>query len=141
RARDVSVIGFGASELEDLLAEAVARQNRELKPDARPEAGLFYRSDHVNLAKIGVPVLYLDEGFDHIEKGLEHGEGVRDYYFAHIYHKPADEYFSHWDLGGMVEDTELVHRVGLRVADSELWPNWYEGNEFRALRDAQRAAE
>lgn len=139
RARDVVVVGHGASELEDILTDAAAEQDRYIVPDPNPEAGYFYRSDHIELAKQGVPMLYADGGFDLREGGREAGEAIGADYRANRYHGPADEYSEDWNMEGMVEDTTLFFTVGSRLANSDAWPNWYEGNEFRALRDAQRS--
>ncbi|WP_339332719.1 M28 family metallopeptidase [uncultured Maricaulis sp.] len=137
RARDVVVVGHGASELETLLTEAAAEQDRYIVPDPTPEAGYFYRSDHISLAKKGVPMLYADGGFDLREGGSERGEAMGEDYRANRYHAPGDEYSADWDMSGMIEDTTLFFNVGSTLANSDDWPNWYEGNEFRALRDAQ----
>lgn len=139
RTRDIIVIGSGASELEDILAEEAARQNRVLASDPTPEAGYFYRSDHVEFAKVGIPMLYADGGEDHIELGIEHGRAISDAYRANAYHKPSDEFSEAWDMSGFVENAELLYNVGVRLATMDGWPNWYEGNEFRAIRDASRA--
>ena len=141
RARDVVVVGHGASELEDILTEAAAEQDRYIVPDPNPEAGYFYRSDHIELAKHGVPMLYADGGFDLREGGNEAGMAIGEDYRANRYHGPADEYSEDWNMEGMVEDTALFFTVGSRLANSDDWPNWYEGNEFRALRDAQMGTE
>ncbi|MBR9825194.1 MAG: M28 family peptidase [Alphaproteobacteria bacterium] len=138
RARDVVVVGYGASELEDILTEEAAAQDRYIAPDPNPEAGYFYRSDHISLARQGVPMLYADGGFDLREGGREAGEAMGANYRANRYHAPGDEYSEAWNMEGMVEDVTLFYAVGSRVANSDDWPNWYEGNEFRALRDAQR---
>ena len=137
RSRDVVVVGHGASELEDILTEAAAEQDRYIVADPTPEAGYFYRSDHISLAKQGVPMLYADGGFDLREGGSEAGMAAGEDYRDNRYHGPADEYSADWDMSGMVEDTTLFFNVGSRLANSDDWPNWYEGNEFRALRDAQ----
>ena len=139
RARDVVVVGHGASELENILTEEAAAQDRYIVPDPNPEAGYFYRSDHISLAKQGVPMLYADGGFDLREGGREAGEAFAAEYRANRYHAPADEYSDDWNMEGLLEDTELFFNVGNRLAHSDHWPNWFEGNEFRALRDAQRA--
>ncbi|WP_203291608.1 M28 family metallopeptidase [Maricaulis parjimensis] len=141
RSRDVVVVGHGASELEDLLTAAAADQDRYIVPDPNPEAGYFYRSDHIELAKHGLPMLYADGGEDLREGGTEAGQAMGADYRANRYHGPADEYSEDWDMSGMVENTELFFDVGQRLANSTDWPNWYEGNEFRGLRDAQRPAE
>ncbi len=139
RSRDVIVVGYGASELEDILTEEAAQQDRYIVPDPNPEAGYFYRSDHVSLARQGVPMLYADGGFDLREGGREAGEAMGASYRANRYHAPGDEYSADWNMDGMVEDVTLFFNVGSRIANSDDWPNWYEGNEFRAIRDAQRS--
>lgn len=138
RARDVVVVGHGASELEDILTEEAAAQDRYIVPDPNPEAGYFYRSDHISIAKHGVPMLYADGGVDLVEGGSEAGEAAGIDYRDNRYHAPGDEYSADWQMDGMVENATLLYNVGARLANSDAWPNWYEGNEFRALRDAQR---
>lgn len=137
RTEDVVVVGYGASEIEDILREeAEAQGGRYLTPDPNPEAGYFYRSDHVSLARVGVPMLYAGGGSVHRELGREHVETAALAYRMNRYHQPADEYNPDWDLSGLEEDTRLLYSVARRIADSDEWPNWYEGNEFRGLRDA-----
>jgi Zn-dependent M28 family amino/carboxypeptidase len=140
RARDIVVIGRGASELEDYLAEEARRQDRVLKPDPMPENGAFYRSDHFNLAKKGVPSLYVDSGTD--IRGRPAGWALAQYgdYVARRYHQVGDNYDPAWDVSGILEDLVLVFNVGARVANDSGWPNWYAGNEFRATRDRSAAA-
>jgi Zn-dependent M28 family amino/carboxypeptidase len=139
RARDLVLIGGGASQLEDLLAVALKNQNRVISPDPEPEKGHFYRSDHISLAKVGVPMLDPDGGYDLVDGGKAAGQAVRDDYREHRYHQPSDEYDPHWDLTGPVDDLKAIYAFGQALADTESWPDWYEGNEFRAIRDASRA--
>ncbi len=141
RTRDMVVIGAGASELEDILADVISAQNRVVRPDLNPQAGYFYRSDHISLAKKGVPMLYADGGFDKIDGGMAAGEAMGKTYVAVNYHKVGDEYSPDWDLSGMVEDVQALYEVGTRIANGDNWPNWYDGNEFRSLRDAQRGGK
>lgn len=133
---DVVVIGYGSSELEDILAEVAALQDRTVAPDPNPAAGYFYRSDHISLAKRGVPMLYADGGTSHVEYGAAFGEEVDSAYRQRAYHGTADEFSYDWDFDGLARDVQLMANVGLQIANSNDWPNWYEGNEFRALRDA-----
>lgn len=139
RSRDIIVVGHGASELEDVLESVASEQDRYIVPDPNPEAGYFYRSDHISLAKHGVPMLYADGGEDLREGGTEAGQAAGEDYRANRYHGPADEYSADWPMDGMIENVELFYEVGSRLANSDDWPNWYEGNEFRALRDEQRS--
>jgi len=139
RSRDIIVVGHGASELENVLESVASEQDRYIVPDPNPEAGYFYRSDHISLAKHGVPMLYADGGEDLREGGTEAGQAAGEDYRANRYHGPADEYSADWPMDGMIENVELFYEVGSRLANSDDWPNWYEGNEFRALRDEQRS--
>ena len=140
RAKDVEVVGFGASELEDLLVAAAKSQGRTLIPDRRSEAGYYYRSDHFNFAKAGVPALYIKSGTTLRDGPPGAGLARYDEYYAVRYHKPGDQYDASWDVSGTMEDLKLLFEVGARVANRRTWPNWYEGNEFRAARDASAAS-
>ncbi len=135
RARDIEVVGYGASELEDILADAARVQKRTLTPDRRPEAGYFYRSDHFNFAKAGVPSLYVKSGTQLREGAEGAGQARLDDYQASRYHKPGDEYSEDWDVSGTIEDLRLLFEVGARVASEETWPEWRKDNEFRPARD------
>ncbi len=134
---DLVVVGFGASELDDYAQEAAAEQKRTLKPDPEPEKGFYYRSDHFNFAKQGVPAFYPDEGTDFIGKPVDFGIKKREAYTANDYHKPSDEIKPDWDLSGAVEDLKLFLAIGYRVAQAARFPEWRVGNEFRAIREAQ----
>ena len=140
RAKDVEVIGFGASQLEDLLAAAAKSRGRTLMPDRRSEAGYFYRSDHFNFAKAGVPALYIKSGTTLRDGPPGAGLARYDEYYAKRYHKPGDQYEASWDVSGTIEDLKLLFEVGARVANRKTWPEWYQGNEFRAVRDASAAS-
>ena len=136
RALDLEVVGFGASELEDLLAAAAKSTHRTLAPDRKPEAGRFYRSDHFNFAKKGVPSLYVKSGTT--LRGAPEGTGraLLDDYDKTRYHKPGDEYSEAWDVAGSIEDLRLLFEVGARTANAATWPAWREGNEFKPVREA-----
>lgn len=141
RTRDMTVIGYGASQLEDILQDVLVTQDRVITPDGLPEAGFFYRSDHISLAKRGVPMLYAGEGEDKREGGIAAGRAAAAAYTAERYHKPMDEYSDNWDLSGLKEDVEALLEVGLRVANSDDWPTWYPGNEFESVRQASLAGK
>ena len=136
RTHDLGVVGKGQSTLEDLLATAVTAQGRTLKDDAEPDKGHYFRSDHFEFAKVGVPALYLDKGIDYVGKPKEFGRQKREEYVAHDYHQVSDEIKPGWDLSGAAEDIELLLTVGKRVADTDTWPTWKQGSEFKARRDA-----
>ena len=137
-AHDLVLIGSGASQLEDLLAIALNTQNRVIAPDPEPEKGSFYRSDHISLAKIGIPMLDPKGGIDLVKGGTTRGLAIRDAYTANHYHQPSDEYDADWDLSGPIQDLKALYMFGNNLANSEEWPNWYQGNEFRAIREKSR---
>ncbi len=136
RTKDVMVVGYGASELDDLLLDVVKPRGMYLIPDPKPEAGYYYRSDHISLAKKGVPFLYADAGIDHETKGKEYGTWFGEDYIENRYHAPSDEYDNSWDLSGIEQVTEIFYELGNNIANSRDWPNWNETAEFRSLRDA-----
>jgi Zn-dependent M28 family amino/carboxypeptidase len=136
RTKDITVIGLGNSTLDDVLREAAATQNRVLRPDPEPEKGLYYRSDHFNFAKQGVPALDTDSGIDYINKPAGYGTKKREEYTANDYHKPSDEVKPDWDLSGAIEDAQLLFMVGFKVANTAKYPEWSPGTEFKAIRDA-----
>ena len=135
---DIFIVGYGSSEMEDLLIQAAAVQSRVIKPEAHPERGYYYRSDHFNFAKKGVPMLYAKAGNDHRELGGDYLVERAVEYVETRYHTPADEVKDDWDLRGIVEDIEIYFSIGWKTANSSHWPEWYEGNEFRAIREASR---
>jgi Zn-dependent M28 family amino/carboxypeptidase len=136
--RDVTVLGFGQSELESYVRDAAALQGRELHADPHPEAGAFYRSDNFSFATAGVPTLYVFGGTDDSARGPIFGQAQLDDYYQHRYHRPSDRYSEDWDMRGMVEDLTLYYRVGLRLAQTRRFPNWLTGSEFRAARERSR---
>ena len=137
KMKDVSVIGVGQSEMEDLLDEELKKLGRYAAPEPNPVVGYYFRSDHFNFAKIGIPALYIGTGIDHVEKGKEYGKQVQEEYVAQYYHKPADAYDpKRWNLDGAVDDVQLLYQVGRNLANSTKWPGWKEGSEFKAIRDS-----
>lgn len=137
RTRDVVVIGLGNSTLDDVLRNAARNQDRVLKPDAEPEKGFFFRSDHFEFAKQGVPALYIDSGTEFVGKGAEYALRKRDEYTNRDYHKVSDEVKPDWDLSGAIEDLQLLFRAGYRVAQDDEMPQWKPGAEFKAKREEQ----
>ena len=136
RTSDLVVIGLGNSTLDDVITEAAKAQGRTIKPDAEPEKGFFYRSDHFEFAKQGVPAIYTDSGGDYIGKPPDYGKTKRDEYTANDYHKVTDEVKPDWDLSGAVEDLRLLFETGYKVAQADKWPEWKPGTEFKAKREA-----
>jgi len=141
RTRDVTVVGIGKSELEPILARLAKTQNRVIVPEANPEKGSFFRSDHFSLAKHGVPMIYFGSGQDLLEGGEAAGVAAREEYITNRYHKPQDEYRADWNWAGAIEDLALNYEIGRELATGNAWPNWYPSAEFRAIRDKSRAAK
>jgi Zn-dependent M28 family amino/carboxypeptidase len=135
RTKDVIVIGLGASDLDDYLREGANEQGRVLVPDAEPEKGFYYRSDHFNFAKAGVPALNTDAGIDYIGKPADFGKKKKEEYTANDYHSPDDEVKADWDFSGLAEQAKLLMAVGYRIAQADRIPEWKPGNEFRAIRE------
>jgi Zn-dependent M28 family amino/carboxypeptidase len=135
RTSDLTIVGLGASELDDYIKAAAAEQQRTLRGDPEPEKGFYYRSDHFNFAKQGVPALDPDAGTVFVGKPAEYGKQKRDEYTEHDYHAPSDEVKADWDLTGAADDAELLFAVGYRVANADKYPEWRAGNEFKAKRD------
>ncbi len=138
RTKDLTVVGMGQSTLDDLAKRIAAEQGRVLKPDPEPEKGFYYRSDHFEFAKVGIPSFDPDDGVDYVGKPPGWGIENRDKYTANDYHKPSDEVKGDWDLSGMVEDSVLYFRMGQELATGSEWPEWSPTSEFRAKRQAQR---
>lgn len=138
--RDIHSIGMGQSDLDDVLVEAAKAHDRVVKADAEPEKGAYYRSDHFEFAKVGVPALDPEGGRDYIGKDPEFGRRKQDEYTQNDYHKPSDEVKPDWDLSGATEDARLIFEVGVRVGDADRWPEWKPDSEFRARREAMLKA-
>lgn len=139
KTSDIVVIGKGNSTLEDILAKEAAKDGRTLSPDAEPEKGFYYRSDHFEFAKVGVPAMFLESGVSYIGKPPEYSKTKRDEYTEKDYHKPSDQVKSDWDLSGAVQDLQTLFRVGTRVANDPVWPAWKPGTEFKAIREKMLA--
>ena len=133
--KDITYSGKGQSELEDYLGEEAGKKGRYIAPEDHPEAGHYFRSDHFNFARAGVPSLTADGGVDDLTKGKEFGKQKHDEYTALHYHQPSDEYADTWNLEGGLQDIELVFLIGKRLAYGHAWPQWKTGSEFKAIRD------
>ncbi len=138
RTEDIVIVGRGNSTLEDML-EQVTQGERTLVDDPEPEKGFYYRSDHFEFAKQGVPALYVDAGTSFIGRDASYGEQKREEYTANDYHKPSDEMKPDWDLSGAVEDLRMLFGLGVHVANTDELPQWNEGTEFKARRDSMMA--
>ena len=141
KTSDLVVVGFGNSTLEDILADVIKPAGRVLAPDAEPEKGFYFRSDHFEFAKKGVPALYLDAGTQFVGKDSTFGRIKRDEYNTKDYHKPSDEVKADWDLRGAVDDARALFEVGYRVTMTTDWPMWKPGTEFKSRRDSVMAAK
>ncbi len=133
---DMATVGFGASTLDDIGIAVAREQGRTMLPEAHPERGSYYRSDHFEFAKVGVPSYYPKSGKLFIGQSADFGEKLINDYIANDYHKVTDEVKPGWTFEGAAQDTEFLLKVGLRVANGDTWPEWKPGNEFKARRDA-----
>ncbi|HVI04756.1 MAG TPA: M28 family peptidase, partial [Sphingomicrobium sp.] len=133
--KDFTIRGTAKLDLtDDLIAEG-KRQGRYFTADPHPETGGFYRSDHFSFAKQGVPAVSFSQGLDLVNGGKARGEAISTDYNSKHYHQPSDKWQADWDWTGVAQNAELLHQVGLRLANSREWPNWGSDSEFRAIRD------
>jgi Zn-dependent M28 family amino/carboxypeptidase len=135
RTTDITMVGDDNSTLIDLLREAATTQKRTVNPDPESEKGFYYRSDHFEFAKQGVPALYTDSGINYEGRDAAFSKKKRDEYTDNDYHKPSDQIKSDWDLTGAVDDAQLLTMIGYRVAQADKYPEWKAGSEFKAKRD------
>jgi Zn-dependent M28 family amino/carboxypeptidase len=136
KTRDIEDISDNNSTLDDLLAAAAKRNGRVMMPNSQPEKGGFYRADHFEFSKRGVPSLYTGGGKDFPGKPANFGQQKKDDYTAHHYHQVSDEVDPNWDLSGAVQDVQLLFEVGYQVANGDKFPEWKPGSEFKSKRDA-----
>ena len=139
KTRDVVNLGLGQTTLDGLVADVAGAQGRRVVPDAEPEKGLFYRSDHFAFVKQGVPAVDARGGVDYVGKPADFGLKKRAEYTKNDYHKVSDEVKPGWDLSGALEDLRLLTEVGYRVAQGPTYPEWLPGTEFRARRGRRRS--
>jgi Zn-dependent M28 family amino/carboxypeptidase len=140
RTRDVSIVGFGNTDLEETARAEALLQGRETHPEPNPQLGLYFRSDSYSFARRGVPVLFAQAGIDSAARGPAWGKAQIDDYFAHRYRQTSDQYAANWDVSGAVVELMLDYRVGLRVANSRRFPRWYPNSEFRAAHRPANAS-
>jgi Zn-dependent M28 family amino/carboxypeptidase len=132
RTRGIVSLGYGRSSLEAVLADEARKDGRVVMPDPEAEKGYFYRADHFEFARRGVPALsFLFPGTDYVDKPAGHEAKVRGEYIARDYHKPSDEVKPEWDMEGIVDDTKLLFRTILRIANDPKWPAWSKRSEFQ----------
>lgn len=140
-AKNLTVIGKGKSQLDTYLEAAAKSEGRTPEMEPTPEKGFFYRSDHFSFAKLGVPMVYFEGGDDLVISGKAAAQAAADDYEKNRYHGPGDEFDEKWDWSGVMSDLKLYYRVGRLLAMTDAWPNWNEGDEFRALRDKSRSGK
>jgi Zn-dependent M28 family amino/carboxypeptidase len=137
-AKNLTVIGKGKSQLDDYLNAAAKAEGRTPEMEPTPEKGFYYRSDHFSFAKLGVPMVYFEGGDDLVTGGKDAAKAAAEDYEKNRYHAPGDEYDEAWDWSGVMADLRLYYRVGRMLAMTDAWPNWNDGDEFRAIRDKSR---
>lgn len=135
KMKDVTVVGYGQSEMDDITARLAEKQGRYIIPDPEPGKGYFFRSDHFHFARIGIPALFASGSYEHMDKGVEYAEQKSAEFLANAYHKPADEVNADWDFSGAQLDAQLMYEIGKELVNSDQWPKWKEGSEFKAVRE------
>ena len=136
KMKDLTITGFGQSEMDEYAADAAKKQNRYIIPDPEAEKGYFFRSDHFNFAKIGIPALYASGSYEGFDISIEDIKKHNDNYRINKYHQPSDEFDAETtELSGLQLDFQLFYNVGLRLANETDFPKWYNGSEFKAARD------
>ena len=138
RVRDLNVMGDNKSSLGPTLAQMVRGEGMRLSPDAHPEAGHFYRSDHFSFAKVGIPAISIGPGIDYVGRPAGWGQKQGEDWTAHNYHQPSDEYRKDFDLNGAAQLGDIVYRLGLALGNARTVPTWNADAEFKAMRDASR---
>jgi len=135
KMKDLTIVGYGHSEMDDIATRLAEKQGRYVIPDREPGKGYFFRSDHFHFARVGIPPLYASGSYDHWDKGVEYAAQKAQEFLTNAYHKPADQYDDSWDLSGAQLDTQLMFDIGRELSNSDTWPKWKEGSEFKAVRD------
>lgn len=135
RMKDIGVVGYGQSELDEYAVEAAGRQHRTVHGEPDPSGGWYFRSDHFNFAKVGIPSLYIENGIESVNHEPGWGKAQGEEYNHVRYHSPKDEYSDSWDFSGMVEDARLLFQIGHRLSTENTFPEWKPGSEFKAIRE------
>ncbi len=136
--KDVSLVGLGQSELDDYVQKEAISEGRHVVGDPNPGAGSYFRSDHFNFAKVGIPALDLGEGTESIAKGAAWGKKMQEDYNDHHYHQPSDEYSPSMDASGMTQNARLFFKVGYQLSVTNMIPNWKSGSEFKEIREKSK---
>ncbi len=134
--KDLTIVGYGQSELDDIASTLAESQGRYVIPDPSPGKGYFFRSDHFQFAKVGVPAIFAYASYEHLTKGVAYIEEKQHAFESNAYHRPADEYDSSWEFGGIYQDATLFYEMGLLLANGTQWPKWKEGSEFKSIRES-----
>ena len=134
--KDLTIAGYGHSEMDEYAKDAAKKQGRYVIPDFETEKGYFFRMDHFNFAKVGIPILCASGIYEHFEKGIIYAQQKNAEYMKNKYHQPSDEFHSQtFELSGIRLDAQLFYEVGLRLANEDYFPKWYDSSEFRAIRE------
>jgi len=135
RTKDVWVLGLGDSEMDEFIREAVGnKQGRQVTYFSHPEWGIEYRGDHFSFNRMGVPSIVVAGGYDTVDPNVNMNE-IMDAYDANGYHKVADEFSDDMNFHSTADDLKSMFLIGTDVANSNVFPNWYSGKEFKYLRD------
>lgn len=133
--KDFTIVGFGQSELDDIAGEIAESQGRYVMPDPEPGKGYFFRSDHFQFAKVGVPAIFASGTYESMDRGVEYIDKLQEDHLANRYHRPADELSTAWEFAGIQQDALLFYEMGWRLANSDEWPQWKPGSEFKSIRE------
>ena len=134
--KDLTITGFGHSEMDEYAKEEALKQDRYIIPDPEAAKGYFFRSDHFNFAKIGIPALYASGTYEGFDKSIEDVKELSTYYNINNYHQVSDEYNAETtELSGVQLDLQLFYNIGLKLANEDYFPKWYNGSEFKAARE------
>ena len=137
KTKDLTIVGMGNSELDDYALQVLSRYGRYANPDQFPEKGNYFRSDHYNFARVGVPALYVGKGVDDVVHGREWGIAQSEKWIMENYHKPSDNYEPDiWIFDGMIDDLKVYFEIGYKLSNTEDFPEWKPGSQFKPFRDA-----
>ena len=140
KMKDLTIVGYGQSEMDDYATAAAEKAGSYILPDTNPETGYFFRSDHFNFAKIGIPALYADGSYEGFTKSADEIKEINDTYRSQHYHQPSDGFELIKDnMEGITFDAQLLYEVGAQLASVDVWPQWKEGSEFKAIREESQS--